>query len=290
MDRCYFTALKALHTKIQISIDSSRKNNPERVSVVWLEAHTDEAGSAWVDTIRVVTNGDLLLVEPSERLKYNKSYELKAARPKSSDDWDLKGLYGLFDLTQKAFARLSPVWGRAVADDPAPKAMPLFEPGRLGHLGLSHPHGGLTNTAGKLFNALDYIDESWVISKADFYLNNVGDISVLSGIAVECTNDKQLQHDRRTGGTGERRAGKDSAAAKELAATSNPPTVAAEPAETPGPTQSPPIKEKAAKKSDLWFSGPLGHREHTFWDLKAASVSPSQDRPSGTWAIKGFMG
>ncbi|KAJ2993958.1 hypothetical protein NUW58_g1681 [Xylaria curta] len=324
------------------NIDSSRMNNPENVSMVWLEAHADEAGSAWVDTIRVATSSDLFLVEPSERLKYNKSFELKSTRPKSSHDWDLKGFYGSFDTTQMAFAQLGPIWGRAAADDPAPKAISLFEPAAWSsvlkwpitaidslsdHLDkgdtyrLSHPRGSLTNAAGKLFNALDYIDESWVISKADFYFNNVGDVSVLSGVAVEYTNNKHLQHGKCGAGM--------LVQTWEPAKNKNERVVAVStsfidregqsqcslglrlfleaddeveeqkkegPKSTPGPktatepTQQSPPKEKAAKKSDLWLSGPLGHREHASWALEAASVNPSQDNPSETWTIKGFMG
>lgn len=351
----------ATYQNASLNIDSSRRNNPERVSMVWLEAHADEGGSAWVDTIRVVTTGDLLIVEPPEKLKYNKLFELKGVRPKSSDDWDLKGFYGSFDPTRKAFAQLGPIWGRAAVDDPAPKAMPLFEPAAwssvLGwpiaaidslsdhlHRGdtyrLSHPRGCLTNATGKLFNALDYIDESWVISKVDFYFKNVGEISVLAGVAVDYTNNKQLQHGNCGAGMliqtwepakNERervvavstcfmdRAGQSqcslglrlfmetedeaeepkkeglamdnkttttppasSTTSKEPAATSGSLTAAAEPAQ-------PPI-EKVIKKSDIWLSGPLGHREHAFWSLEAASVNPSRDSPSETWRVKGFMG
>lgn len=197
------------------NIESGGRNNPERVNLVWLEAHADEAGKAWVDTLRIVTSRDLFIVEPAERLKYNNSFQLKATKPKSGGDWNLKGFYGSFDPSEKAFAQLSPIWGRAAVDDPAPKAMPLFEPAAWSsvlswpiptidsfssHLDrgdryrVSHPRGSLTNTTGKLFNALDHIDESWVIKKADFYFNNLGDMSVLAGIAVDYKNNKQLQH------------------------------------------------------------------------------------------------
>ncbi|KAK2593759.1 hypothetical protein QQS21_008520 [Conoideocrella luteorostrata] len=351
------------------NIDSSRRSNPERVNLVWLEAHADEAGSAWVDTIRVVTTGDLLIVEPSKRLKYNKSFELKATKPGSGSDWDLRGFYGSFDPTRNAFAQLSPIWGRAVADSPAPQAMPLFEPeawnsvlswpisavdGLIDHLSkgdryrLSHPRGSLTNTTGKPFNALDYIDESWVISSASFYFKDVGDISVLSGVAVDYSNNKQLQHGQCGAGMmvqtwepakkeNERIVGvstcfmdrKDQsqcslglrlffeaeeeaegqkkeepanenkptgispvedAESKQSAATatSDPPNTATRPAQPSG--YPPKEKVKVVKKSELWLTGSLVHREHSLWDSEAASVSPSRSNPSQNWTIKGFMG
>lgn len=197
------------------NIESGRGNTPQRINLVWLEAHADEAGKAWVDTIRIVTPHDLFIVEPAERLKYNKSFELKATKPTSRKDWDLKGFYGSFDTSENAFAQLSPIWGSAAVEDPAPKAMPLFEPeawptvlswpiatidSLSSHLEkgdnyrLSHPRGNLANTTGKPFNALDHIDESWVIKKASFYFNNLGDMSALVGITVDYKNNKQLQH------------------------------------------------------------------------------------------------
>lgn len=342
------------------NIDSSRKNNPERVNLVWLEAHADDAGMAWVDTIRILTTADLMIVEPSERRKYDKSFELKAAKPKSKGDWDLKGFYGSFDHTKKAFAQLSPIWGRAAADDPAPKAMSLFEPaawasvlswpiaaidGLSDHVNkgdlyrISHPRGGLTNTTGWLFNALDHIDDSWEISKSYFYFKNVDDMSVLSGVAVDYSNKKQLQYGNCGAGMlvqtwepptkeNERivavstcfkdREGKSqcslglrffieqeeeveqrkddpaknkSTEAKETEAKNT----EAQPASNTAPSQqttpqTPAPKEKIVKKSDLWFTGPLGHREHGFWELEAASANPSRNNPSENWTVKGFMG
>lgn len=202
------------------NIDStSHKRNPERVNLVWLEAHADEKGIAWVDTICVLTTADLFLVEPPERRKYETpKFELKAARLKfsSNDDWDLKGFYGSFDPTKNAFAQLSPIWGGAIVDGPAPEAMPLFEPAawssvlywpvaaieslsanvlKSDRYRLSHPRGGLANTTGWIFNALDHIDDSLEISKASFYFHDVDDMSVLSGVVVDYTNQKQLQYD-----------------------------------------------------------------------------------------------
>lgn len=351
------------------NIDSSRKNNPERVNLVWLEAHADAAGRAWVDTMRVVTPQDLFIVEPSERLKYNNSFELKATRPKSSDDWDLKGFYGSFDPSEKAFAQLSPIWGRAAVDDPMPKSLALFEPeawssvlawpiasidGLTGHVHrgdkyrLSHPRGGLSNTTGKLFNALDHIDESWEIKKTYFYFNNLGDMSVLSGVAVDYTNNKQLQHGKCGPGMlvqtwepsnkdnerivgvstcfedrpGQSQcslglrlffeteeeveqekkeqpadAGKPAAAAPasdapadKTTAPSDASKAESKPAEPAAPPPPPPPKEKVIKKSDLWISGAMGHREHGFWTPEAASPSPSRSDPSENWTVRGFMG
>ncbi|CAG7557898.1 unnamed protein product [Fusarium equiseti] len=197
------------------NIESGRKGNPDSVNMIWLEAHADENGKAWVDTLRVVTTSDLLIVEPADRLKYNTSFELKATKPKSNGVWDLKGFYGSFDPSEKAFAQLSPIWGRTAVDDPAPKAIPLFLPAawkpvlswpiltieslsRHVHRGnnfrFSCPRGKLDNCTGAHFNALDYIDESWVIGKVEFCFTDAGDTSVLAGIAVEYKNGKQLQH------------------------------------------------------------------------------------------------
>nr|RBQ86854.1 hypothetical protein FVER53263_13019 [Fusarium verticillioides] len=197
------------------NIDAARKNNPERVNLLWLEAHADEAGKAWVDTIRIATSGDLFIVEPAERLKYNKSFELKATKPKSGGDWELKGFYGSFEESEKAFAQLSPIWGKTAIDDPVPKAMPLFDSAAWtsvlhwpistidslsSHLDrgdsyrLSHPRGSLANTSGTPFNALDHIGDNWELIKVDFYFKNLDDMSVLAGIAADYTNGKQLQH------------------------------------------------------------------------------------------------
>lgn len=351
------------------NIESGRRNNPERISLVWLEAHADEGGKAWVDTVRVVTTRDLFIVEPAERLKYNKSFELKATKPKSGEDWDLKGFYGSFDPSEKAFAQLSPIWGRAAVDDPAPKAMPLFEPAAWSsvlswpiaaidsfssHLDkgdsfrLSHPQGSLDNTTGKLFNALDHIDQSWVIKRADFYFNDLGDMSVLAGIAVSYTNNKQLQHGKcgagmlvqtwepsnkenerlvavsscfkdrpgqsqcslglrfffesdeevedqkqeqpAKGGASAEAQSTSKVSSNQPAATSDGSKPAAEPAAPPKSAPTPPPKQKIIKKSDLWLSGPLGHREDSLWALEVASPNPSQGEPSENWTVKGFIG
>jgi hypothetical protein len=126
--------------------------------------------------------------------------------------WDLKGFYGSFDEEKKAFAQLSPVWGRAALDAPGSNAPPLFDtdswatvlswPSSVSDClrpylswgntyRLSKPIGSLEQTTGQPFNALEHIKPSWVIAKAHFFFL---DSSVLSGIAVEYTNGKQLQH------------------------------------------------------------------------------------------------
>jgi hypothetical protein len=342
------------------NIESGRRNNTERVNLVWLEAHADEAGKPWVDTLRIVTSHDLVIVEPAERLKYNKSFELKATKPKSGENWDLKGFYGSFDPSEKAFAQLSPIWGRAAVDDPAPKAMPLFESAAwssvlswpipiidsfCSHLDrgdryrLSHPRGSLANTTGKPFNALDHIDESWVIERADFYFNNLGDMSVLAGIAVDYKNNKQLQHGKCGPGmfvqtwepsdkVNERlvavsscfneRSGQSQcslglrfffeseeemedqkqeqpAEAKPASeASSNQPTATSDGSKLAAGSAVPPKsalpRQKIIKKTDLWLSGPLGHREDSLWLLESASPNPSRDEPSENWTVKGFIG
>ncbi|KAH0174052.1 hypothetical protein KCU67_g971, partial [Aureobasidium melanogenum] len=341
------------------NVNSGPKDDPDRVNLVWLEAHADDTGKAWVDTLRVLSSRDLLVVEPTERLKYNTSFELKAAKPKSGGDWELKGFYGSFHPSEKAFAQLSPIWGTTAIDDPVPKAMPLFEsaawPSVLSwptsaidslssHLTkgdkyrLSHPRGSLANTSGRLFNALDHIDESWVMEKADFYFSDLEGTSVLAGIAVDYENGKQLQHGNcnprmlvQTWNVADQknaRAVGISSCFKERSGQSqcslglriffesdgeaeNPkeeqPAVA-----KPGPETSPqsttpsdgsksstgsvaapesvPPKRKIVKKTDLWFSGPLGNREDYLWKLEAASQNPSQEELSENWTVKGFMG
>lgn len=316
-------------------------------------------------------------MEPAERLKYNKSFELKATKPSSRKDWDLKGFYGSFDPSENAFAQLSPIWGSAAVDDPAPKAMPLFEPeawstvlswpidtidSLSSHLDkgdnyrLSHPRGSLANTTGKPFNALDHIDESWVIKKAYFYFNDLDGMSALVGIAVDYKNNKQLQHGKcgpgmlvqtwepsnkenerlvavsscvkdrpeyshcslgfrfffeseeeveeelkqdqpATGAASTEAQSKSEVPSNRPTATSDgskPAALAKPRAEPAAPLGSaappPPPKQKIIKKSDLWLTGPKGHRKDSLWALEAASPNPSQDEPSENWTIRGFMG
>lgn len=324
------------YQSISLNMDAGGRRNPERVNLVWLEAHEDEAGSAWVDAIRVITTHDLLAVEPSNRLTHNKSLELRSAKPKSSTNWDFKGFYGSFDPTHKAFAQLSPIWGQTVVESPAePKAMPLFEPAAWSSVlnwpiammeGLndhvhksdayrfSHPRGNLTNTTGKLFNALNVISASWVIRKVYFYFNDLGDMSVLSGVSVFYHNDQHLQYGL-CGSEMSIQSWEPSKKENErLVAVStcflDRPGQAQcslglrlffeteeeqnkEPAtenKTAEPAQASPPKEKIIKKSDLWLAGSMGHREHGFWNIEAASPSPSRDNPSEKWTVRGFMG
>ncbi|KAF4943986.1 hypothetical protein FSARC_14799 [Fusarium sarcochroum] len=346
------------------NIDAGRRNTPERVSLLWLEAHADEAGKAWVDTIRIATSGDLFIVEPIERFKYNNSFDLKATKPKSGGDWELKGFYGSFDESEKAFAQLSPIWGRTAIDDPAPKAMPLFDSAawrsvlswpistidslsnhldRGDNYRLSYPRGSLANTTGTPFNALDHIDENWVLEKADFYFENLKDMSVLVGLSADYTIGKQLQYGKcsssmpvqtwrpadnekdrlvaisscikeRTGQSQcslgvrlfferEEEEEKPKQEAKEEQSTVTKPTsepASSKPAanidvskpatESTVPPKSAPPRQKVIKKTELWFTGPLGHREDSMWSLDVASLNPSRDEPSESWIVKGFMG
>ncbi|KAF4946253.1 hypothetical protein FGADI_11330 [Fusarium gaditjirri] len=336
------------------NIDAARKNNPERVNLLWFEAHADEAGKAWVDTIRIATSGDLFIVEPAERLKYNKSFELKATKPKSAGDWELKGFYGSFEESEKAFAQLSPIWGRTAIDDPAPKAMPLFDSAAWSsvlswptsmidslsshlHRGdsyrLSHPRGSLANTSGTPFNALDHISEDWELKKVAFCFKNLDDMSVLAGIAADYTNGKQLQHGNCGSGLliqtwspsdhdkdqlvaisscikerpgqsqcflglrfffeREEEVEEQEEEPKQEQSASEP---VSEEVKTsvdgskPAAVPSAPAKKKSTKKTELWLSGPLGHREDILWGLDAASSNPSRNQPSEDWTVKGFMG
>lgn len=47
---------------------------------------------------------------------------------------------------------------------------------------LSHLRGSLANAAGTPFNSLEHSNKDWVLEKADFNFENLGDMSVSVGI------------------------------------------------------------------------------------------------------------
>ncbi|KAF4466990.1 hypothetical protein FALBO_6139 [Fusarium albosuccineum] len=174
-------------------------------------------GSIWIDALRVGTNRDIWVVEPPKRFNQYRTYATKAPRPMGDDDWDLKGFYGSFEASSgtNGIVQLGAIWGREPVDEPAPEPWPLFDTNtwptvydwpinmvdsmRFHHhrgedFRLSPMHGSLDNSSGIAFNALDVIEQSWVLKKATFFFTESGGSVVLSGISADYQHGKQLQY------------------------------------------------------------------------------------------------